>query len=416
MRSPATSRPSRRRKCSAAWAAGGMRSGRGEGRERPYLPRCFRAARPLAWAARDRRLARPAGRRRLWRTGARPGASIPRPCPGAPPRARGHGDSGASRSRRRACRWCRRDRGGPSDGRPTPVRRPAASGARSSSSRSAGSRSTSPRASEPGTDEARNTLRPRDGSRPGGFTSSAFRPCSFARRSSSRPISGSSPTGQRRRPGAFCSTSTQPSAWGAGQRRTLRARARGRCKWRSAGSCGVGFRTVEGAYLTNVEAESWEPFDLGDGRILGEVHWLRSEDDGTGSFLHSGVWRVNAAEPPEPFSYEMSMNETIHVLDGEVHIQVEGGDMLVIRGGRRVVPARSRHHLDYRAHALQGVLRPSSSEPSRILERGGERAHYSDAGSARRRRPRRRRARGRAPPGRARRSRAARCRPRAPRS
>jgi hypothetical protein len=29
----------------------------------------------------------------------------------------------------------------------------------------------------------------------------------------------------------------------------------------------------------------------------------------------------------------MSMNETIHVLDGEVHIQVEGGDMLVIREG-----------------------------------------------------------------------------------
>ena len=45
---------------------------------------------------------------------------------------------------------------------------------------------------------------------------------------------------------------------------------------------------MEGAYLTNVEAESWDPFDLGDGRILGEVHWLRSEDDGTGSFLHSG--------------------------------------------------------------------------------------------------------------------------------
>lgn len=90
---------------------------------------------------------------------------------------------------------------------------------------------------------------------------------------------------------------------------------------------------MEGAYLTNVEAEWWEPFDLGDGRILGEVHWLRSEDDGTGSFVHSGVWRVNATEPPEPFSYEMSMNETIHVLDGEVHLQVEGGLVLVIREG-----------------------------------------------------------------------------------
>jgi uncharacterized cupin superfamily protein len=88
---------------------------------------------------------------------------------------------------------------------------------------------------------------------------------------------------------------------------------------------------VEGAYLSNVGAETWEPFDLGDGRILGEVHWLRSEDNGAGAFLHCGVWRVVGAEAPEPFSYEMSMNETIHVLEGEVHLQVEGGDMLVIR-------------------------------------------------------------------------------------
>ena len=91
-------------------------------------------------------------------------------------------------------------------------------------------------------------------------------------------------------------------------------------------------RTVGAHYLSNVDAESWEPFDLGDGRIVGEVHWLRS-DESEGAELYAGVWRVASPEPPPPFRYEMALDETIHVLEGELHLQLEGGPMLVLAEG-----------------------------------------------------------------------------------
>jgi uncharacterized cupin superfamily protein len=86
----------------------------------------------------------------------------------------------------------------------------------------------------------------------------------------------------------------------------------------------------EGPFVSSVEADTWEPFDVGDGRIIGEVHFLRSEDDGS---FYAGLWRMPAGDLPEPFDYEMAMNETIHVLEGAVELAIEGGPTLQLKAG-----------------------------------------------------------------------------------
>jgi uncharacterized cupin superfamily protein len=86
----------------------------------------------------------------------------------------------------------------------------------------------------------------------------------------------------------------------------------------------------EGPFVSSVEADTWEPFEVGDGRIIGEVHFLRSEDDGS---FYAGLWRLPAGGMPEPFDYEMAMNETIHVLEGAVELAIEGGPTLHLKAG-----------------------------------------------------------------------------------
>ncbi len=87
---------------------------------------------------------------------------------------------------------------------------------------------------------------------------------------------------------------------------------------------------MDGPYVSSLDAETWEPFEVGDGRIIGEVHFLRADEDGS---YYAGLWRMPGSEPPEPFAYEMAMNETIHVLDGELELEVVGGPTLRLGAG-----------------------------------------------------------------------------------
>jgi uncharacterized cupin superfamily protein len=83
-------------------------------------------------------------------------------------------------------------------------------------------------------------------------------------------------------------------------------------------------------FVSNVEADSWEPFEVGDGRVIGEVHFVRAEDDGS---FYAGLWRMPDGPPPEPFNYEIAMNETIRVLEGRVQTQVIGGPAVELSSG-----------------------------------------------------------------------------------
>lgn len=86
---------------------------------------------------------------------------------------------------------------------------------------------------------------------------------------------------------------------------------------------------MNGVWWTRVDADSWEPMELG-GDVVGEVHVLRSE--GGEHPYDAGLWRV-LGDLPAPFDYDFERNETIHVLEGEVVIETAGGQTLVLGAG-----------------------------------------------------------------------------------
>lgn len=86
---------------------------------------------------------------------------------------------------------------------------------------------------------------------------------------------------------------------------------------------------MPGPWQTSVDASEWEPLELG-GAVVGEVHSLRAEDGE--SAYEAGLWRVLGV-PPGPFRYDFELNETIHVVEGEVVITVDGGPTLELGPG-----------------------------------------------------------------------------------
>lgn len=86
---------------------------------------------------------------------------------------------------------------------------------------------------------------------------------------------------------------------------------------------------VAGPWKTHVDADEWEPMEL-DGATVGEIHSLRSEDGA--QTYETGLWRV-LGELPEPFHYVFELDETIHVIEGEVVISVDGGPTLELGPG-----------------------------------------------------------------------------------
>ena len=86
---------------------------------------------------------------------------------------------------------------------------------------------------------------------------------------------------------------------------------------------------MPGPWRTHVDADDWEPMELA-GETVGEVHLLRS-DEGDRPY-EAGLWRVLGALPA-PFAYDFERNETIHVLEGDVVIAVDGGPTLELSAG-----------------------------------------------------------------------------------
>lgn len=71
----------------------------------------------------------------------------------------------------------------------------------------------------------------------------------------------------------------------------------------------------------------YEPFlrtDLAE-LTAGEVHWLT---EGV-----SGIWRVLPGQLPDEVPYDFVDAETIHVLEGAVHITTDDGETVTLRAG-----------------------------------------------------------------------------------
>lgn len=87
------------------------------------------------------------------------------------------------------------------------------------------------------------------------------------------------------------------------------------------------------AFVSHVDANSYEPFPLEDadvkaGNPMPEVAWLRAETEGA-RVLYAGLFRAQ----PSTFNYAYAGHETVHVLEGEVEIRLENGEVINLREG-----------------------------------------------------------------------------------
>ena len=80
-------------------------------------------------------------------------------------------------------------------------------------------------------------------------------------------------------------------------------------------------------FASTVVAEAYEPFIV-DGEAAGEVHWIRNGGSG-GSMLAVGLWKSEPATFPYPFGDD----ETIHVLEGELDIELASGEVVSLTPG-----------------------------------------------------------------------------------
>jgi uncharacterized cupin superfamily protein len=85
--------------------------------------------------------------------------------------------------------------------------------------------------------------------------------------------------------------------------------------------------TVKTTPVSTIDAQDYEPF-LVEGEQVGNVHWLRTQSGGEGA-LFTGLWTCEPREIP----YVFPGDETMHVLEGAVHIELEGGEAVDLKPG-----------------------------------------------------------------------------------
>jgi uncharacterized cupin superfamily protein len=78
-----------------------------------------------------------------------------------------------------------------------------------------------------------------------------------------------------------------------------------------------------------VDPGDWEPFhaEVVDGSPDGKVHWLWRPDAGHSQF--GGVY----VSTPGTIRFTLGGDESVHVLEGEVHIEFDDGQTLDLRAG-----------------------------------------------------------------------------------
>jgi uncharacterized cupin superfamily protein len=80
-------------------------------------------------------------------------------------------------------------------------------------------------------------------------------------------------------------------------------------------------------YHSQADTDSFEPF-MHEGKQAGEVHWLRDKP-AAGNLLYAGVWRTG----PLTLDYIFPGDETFQVLEGEVSIELEDGNVVKLKKG-----------------------------------------------------------------------------------
>ncbi len=81
-----------------------------------------------------------------------------------------------------------------------------------------------------------------------------------------------------------------------------------------------------------VDGGDYEPFDgfeaILEGDPAAEVAWLRTESGGEG-MLYTGMFTAQ----PSTFRYVFGGDESLHVLDGDLDVAVDGGETVTLSPG-----------------------------------------------------------------------------------
>ncbi len=80
-------------------------------------------------------------------------------------------------------------------------------------------------------------------------------------------------------------------------------------------------------FKSTTSTDSYEPFMVED-KQAGEVHWL-SQTNSSGQPTYSGLWRCE----PMTFAYEFPGDEIFHVLQGNLLVEIEGGEKVNLQEG-----------------------------------------------------------------------------------
>ena len=90
--------------------------------------------------------------------------------------------------------------------------------------------------------------------------------------------------------------------------------------------------TVHSVARGTVDTTEYEPYNGFDAVLEGDpaagVAWLRTTSSGEG-VLYAGMFTV----APSRFRYTFAADESLHVLEGEVEIDIDGGPMVRLTAG-----------------------------------------------------------------------------------
>ncbi|OJU70150.1 cupin domain-containing protein [Microbacterium sp.] len=77
----------------------------------------------------------------------------------------------------------------------------------------------------------------------------------------------------------------------------------------------------------NLDRAAAEPFEVG------VVQWIRRPGQGDRDDLSAGYWFISPEETPGPMRVVGDADETVHILEGRVRIEVEGQDPIELFAG-----------------------------------------------------------------------------------
>jgi uncharacterized protein len=103
----------------------------------------------------------------------------------------------------------------------------------------------------------------------------------------------------------------------------------------------------QASWESTVEATEYSPFMVGNEQI-GMVHWLRQTE--SPDTVYAGIWKVDPVE----FDITFPGDETFHLINGSMRIEIKGGEVLELSAGSLVSIAKGTEvHWIIRSAALK---------------------------------------------------------------